>query len=161
LIAVALLMSPTLLAGQASATPPKDPAVALGFAWLCPGCGHLYSGETTKGTVIAAVALGSLAGGLAVQLSRSSRVDGALACRSTGPWSDCGEVSTDLTPILVGGAIGIAAWAYGLIDAPASADRANARHGLRIRGLDLGPTSGPDGALGVRLSLPLPSGKGW
>jgi hypothetical protein len=144
------------MVAQASETPSKDPGVALGLAWLCPGCGHLYSGETTKGAVIATVAMGSLAGGLAIQLSRSVRTERAIECRSTAFPSECGEVRTDLTPILVGGAIGIVAWAYGLIDAGASANRANARHGIQVRGIDLDPTVGPDGALGARLSVRLP-----
>jgi hypothetical protein len=150
-----LMFLTTPLAGQESTAFQRDPAIAVGLAWLCPGCGHLYTGETTKGTVIAAVALGSLAGGFVVQMSRTSRFERALDCRSSGPWWRCEAARADLTPVLVGGAISIAAWAYGLIDARASANRMNIRHGLQVGGIDIDPV-GIDGAMGARFSFPLP-----
>jgi hypothetical protein len=54
-----------------------------------------------------------------------------------------------LTPILVGGAIGLAGYLYGLIDAEASARRMNARNGFNVDGM-----MGPDGSVGARLSIP-------
>ena len=61
----------------------------------------------------------------------------------------------DLTPILVGGAIGIAAWAYGLIDARASARRVNARRNAGFHGVGMAPTVLPDGSLGARFTVPI------
>lgn len=147
------LSSPAVSQGH-SATE-KNPAIALGFAWLCPGCGHLYSGETTKGAVIAAVSIGSLATGAAVQLTRSWRSHAELTTTARD-----GRVEPmDLTPILVGGAIGLMGYVYGLIDAGPSVRRANARKRIGLREIDMSPTVAADGTVGARFTIRLTPGQ--
>lgn len=149
---VVALSSPAT--SQERNTTDKDPAIALGFAWLCPGCGHLYSGETTRGAVIAAISIGSLASGAAIQFTRSrSHAELAAAARA-------GKVERmDLTPILVGGAISLVGYVYGLIDAGPSVRRANARSGIGFRGIDMSPTVAADGSVGARFTIPLTTGQ--
>lgn len=137
----------------------KSPAVALGFAWLCPGCGHLYTGETTKGALIAAASVGAVATGFAVQLARTSTITNTMheRCALDRPFSDCTATGMDFTPILIGGAIGLAGYVYGLIDAGASARRMNARRGLGMGGVDLQPSVQPDGSLRAQVNVRLPA----
>lgn len=138
----------------------KNPAIALGFAWLCPGCGHFYTGETTKGAVIATVSVGSMLTGMAIQFSRSTRSMNDLhgRCRLASDPFDCAKVRNDFTPILVGGAIGLAGYLYGLIDAGPSARRMNERNGGGFGALDIRPHVAEDGSvrtqLGIRLAAP-------
>ena len=159
--AAALFASAVPVTSQESAVAGKDPAVALGFAWLCPGCGHLYSGETTKGAVIAAVSIGSFATGVAMQVSRHLRLMNDLNadCNWQAHRSDCVEVKADFTPFLVGSGIALAGYVYGLIDAGASARRMNARHGLGLGDIDVKPSVGPDGSVVAQFRIPLPSGR--
>jgi hypothetical protein len=66
---------------------------------------------------------------------------------------------TDFTPILVGGAIGLVGYLYGLIDARASAERMSERNGLEIAGLDVKPAVGVDASSGTAvLRRPFPRG---
>lgn len=154
---VSVLMAAAVPAsGQERIVEARDPAVAIGLAWLCPGCGHFYSGETTKGALIAGISVGSVMGGLVVQLKQSARYTN-LNCQTTVGRLDCNEPSMDLTPILVGGAIGLAGYVYGLIDAGPSARRMNERNGLAFRELTVGPAVAPDGSLGARFTIPLAS----
>ncbi len=160
-IAAAFFTSASPATSQEGAVAVKDPAIALGFAWLCPGCGHLYSGETTKGAVIAAVSIGSFATGLAVQLSRHLRLMNELNADcgwQTHP-SDCVETKVDFTPFLVGSGVALAGYVYGLIDAGASARRMNARNGFGFGDIDMKPSVGPDGSVGAQFRIPLPSGR--
>jgi hypothetical protein len=137
----------------------KDPAIALGFAWLCPGCGHLYSGETVKGALIAGISVGSIAAGAAIQLRRMADVD----CGSPTGRSDivftpltpeaCLERNASFTPILVGGAIGLAGYVYGLIDAGPSVRRMRAKDGFGFGRIEVKPTLALDGAVGAQFTL--------
>jgi hypothetical protein len=144
------------VSSQESRTVAKNPAIALGFAWLCPGCGHLYSGETAKGAVIAIVSVGSLATGAAIQLSRHSNL-ASNNCTLTAHGADCIESNVDLTPILVGSAIGLAGYLYGLIDARASVRRVNERNGIGFGAVDVKPAVTRDGSVGAEFRVPLPS----
>lgn len=132
----------------------KDPAIALGFALLCPGCGHLYSGETAKGAVIAAISVGSVATGLSVQLARANRPFEDCGWTAYGTYCERQDAAMDLTPILVGSAIGLAGYLYGLIDAGPSARRMNERQG-GLGALHVRPNLAADGSvrtdLGVRV----------
>lgn len=160
-VAVAFFASAGPASSQASGVIGKDPAVALGFAWLCPGCGHLYSGETTKGALIAAVSIGSFATGLGMQLSRHLRLMNELNddCEWQAHRSACVEPKADFTPFLVGSGIALAGYVYGLIDAGASARRMNARNGLGLGDIDVKPSVGSDGSVGAQFRIPLPSGR--
>lgn len=127
----------------------RDPAIAVGFAWLCPGCGHLYTGETTKGALIGAISVGALATGFVMQMNQSHD----FTCELGNITSQCRAPRTDLTPMLVGGAIGLAGYLYGLIDARASAERMNERNGLEIGGVDVKPAVGVSAASGRTMLL--------
>jgi TM2 domain-containing membrane protein YozV len=95
----------------------KDPRLAGALSVFVPGLGHLYAGETLKGTVLSGIFVGSIVA-----------VIGA----------DIGQTNASITPAawgaitLLGGV-----YLYALIDAPFAADRANARgseaHLMRIR----------------------------
>jgi hypothetical protein len=155
IIAVVLaIASSEPASAQESSIRGKDPAAALAFAWLCPGCGHLYSGETTRGALIAAISIGSVAVGAAIQLTRDVNVDCSLA----GARPDCRATNTDLTPVLVGGAIGLAGYVYGLIDARSSVERMNARKGIGLRGIEVRPSVAADGSVAAHFTIPTPIG---
>jgi hypothetical protein len=136
--------------------PEKDPAVALGFAFLCPGCGHLYTGETVRGALVAAISVGAVATGFAVQVSRFGRTATECAWSATAPLCPARSPGTDLTPLLVGSAIGLAGYVYGLIDAGPSARRMNRRDAAGFGVVDVKPAVDVDGSLradvGIRLS---------
>jgi hypothetical protein len=156
-VSVSLIASAAPARGQESTVTAKDPAIALGFAWLCPGCGHLYSGETTKGALIAAVSLGAITTGIAIQFLRSlDLMTNMHECGFDDPRSDCLQPGTNFTPILVGGAIALAGYVYGLIDAGASARRMNAKHGLDFGGIDVKPALARDGSVRAEFRIPLP-----
>jgi hypothetical protein len=152
LVASMSVHSTAPVSGQALGRIDRDPATALGFAWLCPGCGHLYSGETAKGAAIAVISIGAVATGIAIQLSRA------------GSWRECSlrvgqcdpaNLNTSLTPVLAGGAIGLAGYIYGLVDAEPSARRMNARNGIGLGKVDMSPTVASDGAVGARFTISL------
>lgn len=134
----------------------KDPAIALGFAIFCPGCGHLYTGDTTRGAVIAAITVGAVATGFAIQASRLDRHVTECAWSAHASLCPGRSPGTDLTPILVGGAIGLAGYVYGLIDAGPSARRMNRRNAARLGAVEVTPAVNVDGSVdadvGVRLS---------
>ena len=152
-VLAAVLLTATIgtASGQGRNMDRRDPAIAVGFAWLCPGCGHLYTGETTKGALIAGVSVGALATGFVMQLNQSND----FTCELGSIPSQCRAPRTDFTPILVGGAIGLAGYLYGLIDARASAERMNERNGLEIGGLDVKPAVGVDASSGTAVLLGL------
>lgn len=166
LVIAGSLFTPALVAGQQSSVPgqessgpAKDPAIALGFAFLCPGCGHLYTGETTKGAIIAAISIGSLAGATAIQLARTPGPPSLDDCRPGPQQSACMNGLMDFTPILIGGAIALTGYLYGLIDAQPSARRMNARNGFGLGNFELRPALAPDGALAASLTFQLPTGR--
>lgn len=155
-ISLALLclafVSARAVVAQEVETSERDPAIALGFAFLCPGCGHLYSGEMTKGAVIASISIASVATGLAVQLARQDRY--GEVCSWDSSTVVCGPSGyDDLTPILVGGAIGLAGYLYGLVDAVPSARRMNARIRAGFGALDVKPTLAADGSVRTEIGF--------
>ena len=152
-VMAAVLLAVTIgtASGQERNVDRRDPAIALGFAWLCPGCGHLYTGETTKGALIAGISVGALASGFVMQVAQSKD----FRCEVGSIPSQCRAPRTDFTPILVGGAIGLAGYLYGLIDARASAERMNERNGLEIGGLDVKPAVAVDLSSGTTVQLGL------
>lgn len=144
--------------GQTPDVSEKDPAIALGFAMLCPGCGHLYSGETVKGAAIAAISIGSVATGFVIQMARM-----------TAPIRECDLIANagscqiraahpDLTPILVGGAIGLASYLYGLIDAGPSARRMNAANDGAFGAVRVRSRRAPDGSIRTEFGIRLTTG---
>jgi hypothetical protein len=160
-IAVALLATARPATSQESEVAAENPAVALGFAWLCPGCGHLYSGETTKGAVIAAVSIGSFATGIGLQVASQLRLINELNddCAWQAHRSGCVQPRADFTPFLVGSGIALAGYVYGLIDAGASARRMNARNGVGFGDIEVKPSVGSDGSVGAQFRIPLPAGR--
>jgi hypothetical protein len=151
IVAGLFLSSSGSLAAQELGIAAKDPQVAQAYAWLCPGCGHLYSGEATKGALIATVSVGSLLGGAAVQLTRKPEVD----CTFRGDRFDCVERNTDFTPLMIGGAISVATYLYGLIDAGPSVRRMQARSELDLGRVQMSPAISADGAAGAQVAVRL------
>lgn len=87
----------------------KDPRLAGALSVFLPGLGHMYAGETLKGSVLSGIFVGSIVA-----------VIGA----------DIGQTNASITPAawgaitLLGGV-----YLYALIDAPFAAHRAHARAG--------------------------------
>jgi hypothetical protein len=154
-----LFTAPRPTTAQEPSERERDPAIALGFAFLCPGCGHLYTGETTKGAVIATLSIGSLVGATALQLTRSWAPHSLDDCLPGAQQSACLDGRLDLTPILIGGAIALTGYLYGLIDAQPSARRMNARNGFGLGNIELGPAVAPDGSIAASLAIRLPTGR--
>lgn len=154
-----LFTTPRPATAQESSEREKDPAIALGFAFLCPGCGHLYTGETTKGAVIATISIGSLVGATALQLTRFRAPHSIDDCLPGAQQSACLNGRMDLRPMLIGGAIALTGYLYGLIDAQPSARRMNARNGFGLGTIEVGPSVAPDGSIGAGLAIRLPTGR--
>jgi hypothetical protein len=97
---------------------------------------------------------------IAVQFLRSvDLMTDMQDCGFDDPRSDCFQRGTNLTPILVGSAIALAGYVYGLIDAGASTRRMNAKHGLDISRLDGKPTLARDGSVRAEFRIPLPASR--
>lgn len=133
---------------------PKDPSVAQLYALLCPGCGHLYTGETVKGAMIATVSVGAIFGGMVAQFNQEPEI---VCKQTTNPFEfgQCETKGASLKPFLVGSAIGLAGYLYGLIDAGPSARRMRAREGLEIGSLEVQPALGWSGNDGMTMMLRL------
>lgn len=83
-----------------------------------PGGGHLYAGESVKGGVLLGLAALGLGGGYALSEEPTERLcPEELVCREAG----------DYMPLLIGGAVALGAWAYGIFDAAHAAERSNER----------------------------------
>lgn len=133
---------------------PKDPQVAQLYALLCPGCGHLYTGETAKGAVIATVSFGAVFVGMVSQFNQEPRIE-CDPIATPGAMPSCRTTGDSLKPFLIGSAIGLAGYLYGLIDAGPSARRMRARSEFEIGSLEVRPALGyRDGGVSmvVRLS---------
>jgi hypothetical protein len=99
----------TLAYSLPAAVTPKDENTGLLFAVLLVGGGHFYAGEIRTGVTLLAISLGSLVVSQAVFLNSES---------------------LDVTPLLLGYAVSLGAWIYGVADAKAAVRRANARNGF-------------------------------
>ena len=144
------------LAAQQLGIAEKDPEVAVLYALLCPGCGHFCSGETAKGAAIATISLGAVFPGMALQFNQEPRID----CEARpGDLPDCRTERASLTPFLVGSAIGLAGYLYGLIDAGPSARRMQARSGFEIGEYEVQPALAWRGDDGMRMMLRISPGR--
>ncbi len=104
----------------------KDPGTALLFSVLITGGGQLYSGETNRGLLLLGVGVGSV----------------LVGCGIAGSLSVCE----------VGVLVDLGMYVYGIVDAPASARRMNAAHGLGVSLVPmLVPTRRP--RVGMALSI--------
>ena len=134
-----------LVAAQVAPVRYRNPSTAVAYAFLIPGGGHLYAGETGKGLTLATIGLGSLVGGYLLATRCQSSTE-ALDY-GTSSSSDCGPRTG---PLLAGGAVYMVAWVIGMTDAGPAAKRANTRHGLAIVPL-IQP--GTATRLGLRIAL--------
>ena len=101
-------------AGASSPTPRADlksPELARRYAWYFSGAGHFYTGDTPRALL--------LTGGSAVALYKFAS---ALGCGPSYIENDCSGGA----PIMWLAVLG-AAYTYGIIDAPKSAERVNTR----------------------------------
>lgn len=155
LVALGLVLSTSDgLSAQELGIAPKDPSVAQLFALLCPGCGHLYTGETAKGAVIATVSIGAVFGGMVAQFNQEPRIEcGPITPPGATP--NCRTTGDSLKPFLIGSAIGLAGYLYGLIDAGPSARRMRAKEGLEIGSVELRPSLGWSGDDGMTMMVRL------
>ena len=111
-----------------------DEKRALCWACLFPGGGYFYTGETTRGVILAGVAGGSLLTGA---LLSGSEYSPGSECVYNPELRECvggseGSSSSDRTPLWIGAAVAAGAWAYGILDARGSVNRVNARNGVRV-----------------------------
>jgi hypothetical protein len=117
----------------------KDPNVATSLSFLFPGGGQYYAGNSGKGFLITALAIGAPIIGYAnVNHNPSSTIvetpDGPRsACDVYGPG---GAVSgchhTDWTPAAIGLTVGIGSWLYGIATAGTDVQHWNQAHGVRF-----------------------------
>lgn len=111
----------TYALAQSAASPEyRDPATATAISALVPGGGHFYAGESVTGVTLMATSVGAPLIGLALTARSEERICNGYECRT----------EVNLTPLLVGAAVTLGAYAYGLADAPRAADRANRRRGI-------------------------------
>ncbi|MGH7459719.1 MAG: hypothetical protein ACRERX_21235 [Pseudomonas sp.] len=114
----------------------RNPETAFCLACLIAGGGHFYTGETTKGAVLAGIAAGALIGGAALSSSGDYG-----DCEYNPETFDC-EESNGRLPLWIGAGIAAGSWLYGIIDARASAERVNARNGRQGAVIDTRPWLG-------------------
>lgn len=127
----------------------KSPVVALALAWVCPGLGHDYTGEHGRATVVRLGAGTSIIGAFTLWSQSynnavgscdpgDSHCEAALRCEHRRESAAAALLVT-----------GVGFLAYGLVDAPLSAQRVNARRARAwARQHALTPTTGttPSGA---------------
>lgn len=101
----------------------KDPATALLFSILIPGGGHLYAGETGKGSFLLVVGMAAPTAGLLLSSYGSVEYD-----RGGYEYHE-----PNLTPMYVGVAAGLAAWIYGIADAGPAVERHNEQFRISAR----------------------------
>lgn len=112
-----LVLPGALVAQQLPGAPaPKDPQLAKTYALYFSGLGHLYSGETVKGSAMLGVTLVGL-----------YQVAGELGCSAAsnpyiGIETDCND-----TKLLLWLGATVGSYVYSLIDADDAARRTNAR----------------------------------
>ena len=110
-----LVLLAALLAPAAAAQSEKSPGTAQAISFVVPGGGHLYAGETVKGTVL----LGGAVAGLAVAATALPKLAEDVPDRS--------YYTRHGTTFGLGlGAAGLL-WLYGVVDSPGAARRANRR----------------------------------
>jgi hypothetical protein len=132
----AALWLPAVLSAQAADAFIKDAEVARTYALKCPGCGHLYTGETAKGAALVTIGIGSLLAGTALALSNGPSI------RCSDDLFHC-DAKTGMAPLYAGAGVSLLVYAYSFFDAGPSADRVNARNGFPVGRLDVAPTLGP------------------
>jgi hypothetical protein len=136
--------TPAVQQGQQSGPSYKDPGTATRIAGLITGGGHVYAGETKKGLLLLGGSLGSVISGYMLTLA---------ACSTDHLDTSCSLAS--LAPYVLGvlGAAGF--WAYGVVDAPEAAKRANARNGYAALPVEplLGVNARGQATVGLRLSV--------
>jgi hypothetical protein len=123
-LALAALTAAATPAAAQRATPPvgfKDPGTATLIGVLVPGGGQIYAGETKKGLTLLGVGVGGLVVGTAMTVS-----SGDVDCDDD---FDCDSDSSAL-PAILGYAVYLGSWVYGIIDADDSANRMNAQRGM-------------------------------
>lgn len=125
----------------------KDPGTARLIGVLVTGGGQFYAGKTGKGLALLGVSLGSWLIGSA--MSAASINDCA--------WDDytC-DYSASYTPLYVGAAVSLGAWAYGWYSAASDAQEHNVRQAYQTYGsLPAQPILAPsrDGGLAVGMRV--------
>ena len=130
--------------------PYRDPRRALVLGSLIPGAGHIYAGEYLKGFItyegtVTAIGMGTL---VFIADRCMFAFLNATPCKSGPQWPH-----QALGIAVVG--IGIWEWISSARDAPRAAERANARHDVRLSAVTpfIAPFSGPANASQIGVSL--------
>lgn len=103
-------------AAQTAPAQPKDAGIATLLSVLITGGGQLYTGEVRRGATMLGVGLGSLLIGSALSVS---------SCDTESALND--GCSKSYAALGIGTVVYLGTWIYGIVDAPKSADRQNAR----------------------------------
>ncbi|MDZ4672939.1 MAG: hypothetical protein SGI84_00705 [Gemmatimonadota bacterium] len=117
-------------ASTAGASQPKfiDASIAQSYAAKCPGCGHLYAGETLKGGLLLAV------GGVALIAApfalKAKEVEHCYDLTYGFPCAYGAQLNW--TPVFTLLGVAAATYIYGLVDAKPSANRMNTRNGFNL-----------------------------
>lgn len=105
-----------------------DAGIAQSYAAKCPGCGHLYTGETVKGGLLLAIGGISL---IAAPLSIKARETESCYDTEWGYGCEAGA-KMDWTPFITLVSVAAATYIYGIVDAKPSANRMNTRNGFNL-----------------------------
>lgn len=125
----------------------KDPGTATLLAVMVTGGGHLYAGEAGKGLLLMLAGGGAFLVGTAMTTASSDDV-GYYSYESDINW----------TPFVIGSAVYLGTWIYGIADAPKAARRTNAKNGLGATPIQIAPylirdKGNTEGGIRVSLSL--------
>lgn len=133
---------PAGLEAQSSVWDAKDPDLARRYASFFPGGGHLYTGESLKGGIMAGLSVFS-----------GIKLLGSLGCSAAERvvFDDIEGCSRSKTFLWLAGLAG--PWVYGMLDARKSAERVNAQ-----RGFSAFIAPGMHGSMRIGLTLPISSG---
>jgi hypothetical protein len=122
------------LSAQTAPAPHYNPAAAGLFSALIVGGGQAYNGQWEKGAAFLSMAV---LGGVGFANVRAREMD------------DCERETTGTCYYTASNLLGVglvAWWVYGIVDAAWTARR------LNVEALEVAPTVGPSGNLGLRLS---------
>lgn len=125
----------------------KDPSTATLLAFLGPGIGHLWAGETRKGATLAIIGYGGLVGGVVLSSS--------LASDCLGSYTYGASCESMWWPYLAGFGAYSVAWILGIVDAGNAATRTNLARGLVARSVApvVAPNAQGQTLIGVRIAL--------
>lgn len=138
-------LTPPMQTLSAASYEELQPSTATLLNVLVAGLGHFYANDANRGATILAFSAGAPIIGYAIT---ASTIEASCDTGYYGYEVSCRD-ETNYVPLAIGVAGGLAAWIYGIVDAPKAVERENARRaGLAARLVPL--TNG----VALRVTLP-------